>query len=595
MKTSALEVIDVPSSSSSAITPSSQLSFKSANASGVRSDPGTPEIEYRLAKLIPFELQEHCAIYLEEGLCIVLAFLARLSLIPLPDLQALNFLISLVTAGAASPTPTPALLPPPQFLRLISTLTVHPTLTTRAKTADRLQAANLAHYYLRLVLKLAGPIQSDNAEAFKYSGIAGRTIGRRRTTEASPENEHASSIENDLANSAAIFTQAESFWQVVGWAFNCSISYRRRWDRWSLWLEYMVEVLEVDWKIRYRADEMEQSLVVQYIISGGGQSDSGRRIIRAIFADGRKTAIGEWKEIWQNETKELRKEDDVKKAEKAINIEADDYGDYVSDEDDAELEDVSSHSIVSSRSDSQTKKSAQAPSAHTPNSADNFGGPSALNLRIRLLSLLSKVAHYHPSALTWSAQQVTNGTERLYDILLEHIRPLTLPSFFLFMSPSYLRSWDPTVVSVFTQYVLHRGSLIEGGAPEPASYVLTEASLLECHLPWAASNNGAADNAKVNICVENLLRLYDRYGPGLTCTQELEDLAEKGIKKREDKAKIAQQKRGRKRKAGSSVADESEEWTVLRESAARIRLLLQLVKESCPASQGTQEIDVDTG
>ena len=70
-------------------------------------------------------------------------------------------------------------------------------------------------------------------------------------------------------------------------------------------------------------------------------------------------------------------------------------------------------------------------------------------------------------------------------------------------------------------------------------------------------------------------------------------MAEKGIKRREDKAQIAPQKRGRKRKAGASVTDESEEWTFLRESAARIRLFLQLVKESGSTSQGTQEVDVD--
>ena len=496
-----------------------------------------------------------------------------------PDFQALNFLISLVTAGAASPTPRSALLPPPVFLRLISTLTVHPTLTSRAKSADRLQAANLAHHYLRLVLKLAGPVKSDMAEAFKFAGIAGRSTGRKRTAEVSPGKNLVNIIENDLASSAALFTQAENFWQVVGWAFNCSILYKKRWKRWSLWLEYMTEVLEADWDIRHRADEMEQSLLVQYIISGGGQTDSGRRLIRAIFADGRKTSVGEWKEIWLNETKELKKEGDVKKVEKTINIEADDYGDYVSDEDEADLEEASPHSVASGRSDSPTKKPIQTPGTDIANAADRFGGASALALRIHLLSLLSKVAYYYPSALTWPTQQVTNGTERLYDLVLEHIRPLTLSAFFLFMSPSTLRPWDPTEVSVFTQYLLHRGSLIEGDAPEPASYVLTEESLLECHLPWAASNNGVVDNAKVSICVENLMRLYDRYGPGLTWTQDLEDLAEYGIKRREDKAKATQPKRGRKRKGAASVADESEEWTYLRDSAARIRLFVQIVKE----------------
>ena len=396
-------------------------------------------------------------------------------------------------------------------------------------------------------------------------------------------------IENDLANSAALFAQAESFWHIVGWAFNCSVSQKRRWERWHLWLEYMVEVLEVDLEIRQREDQIEQSMLVQYIILGGGQGDSGRKILRAIFADGRKTSVGEFKEIWQNETKELRKEDDIKKAEKTIDIGADDYGDYMSDEDDADFEEASLHSIPSSRSESPSKKLTKpARDDEVLNAAERFGGTSALSLRVRLLSLLSAVAHDHPLALGWSAQQVVGGVERLYDLLIERLRPFNLPTFFLFMSPSTLRPFGAAAASVLTQYLLHRSSLIEGEAPEPASYELTEESLLDCHIPWAAYNNSVADNAKVSICVETLMRLYDRHGGGLTWTQELQDVTERGIKRREDKASGVRAKRGRKRKEGALAPGGGEEWVFLRESTARIRHFLHVSKECEAANQEMQ-------
>ena len=583
MASATADAANVPPSLSSTTIPSSQLSFRTAKSMPSCSSPPEPDtlqIEYRPAAILPYELQEHCAIYFEERLCTYSPLAASLCLTHLPDCQALHFLISLLTAGAASPIPRPVLIPPPQFLRLVSTMAVHPTLTNRAKSADRRQAANLAHRYLRLVLKHAGPVQSDMREAFKYAGVGSRGTVRRRTAETLPERDQVDAIENDLANSAALFAQAETFWQVVGWVFNCSVLHNRRWERWRSWLEYMIEVLEIDWEIRHGENQVEQSMLVQYIIVGGGQIDSGRKILRAIFADGRKTSVGEFKEIWQNETKELRKVDHIRKAEKLINIEADNYGDYVSDEDDADLEEAFLHSMPSSRSNSPRKKATQPPQeAEILNAAERFGGTFSLYLRFRLLSLLSTVAHEHSSALGWSTQQVTGGVERLYDQLIERLRPLDLPTFFLFMSPSTLRPFGAAAASVLTQYLLHRSSLIEGDAPEPASYELTEESLLDCHIPWAASNNSVTDNAKVSLCVETLIRLYDRYGGGLTWTQELEDMAERGIKRREDKASEMRAKRGRKRKGDNLAPDNREEWTFLMESAARIRHFLQVVKQ----------------
>ncbi|KAL9634013.1 MAG: hypothetical protein Q9164_004342, partial [Protoblastenia rupestris] len=317
-------------------------------------------------------------------------------LIGYADSQALNLLLSLLTSGALPSSQLPALVAPPHFVSLISTLTVHPTLTTRAKTSDRIQAANLAFRYLRLVLGSVGPIRGNLAEAFSFTTTdtlsrRGRR-GRRKTDDVdSPDKGYEQHIENDLASVGSLWTRGEDFWHVFGWAFNCSIVHKRRWEVWCAWLDNMLDVLETDWNLRFieGKDALAESLIIRYIRSGGHAAGKERRILRATFADGQSRCMNEFKEIWPNETKELKKEGDIKKAEKKIDIEADDYGDYMDEENDADLEGAS-HDLMPERSASPTKRNRKTASTSLLNGADPLGGIDSLTLRIRLLSLLSK-------------------------------------------------------------------------------------------------------------------------------------------------------------------------------------------------------------
>ena len=160
------------------------------------------------------------------------------------DTQALSFLIALITPGNTI-SRTPALLPPPQHLALACPLIVHPTFITRAKSPERLEAANLSLRYLRLVLKHAGPVNGNLQNAYAFTGTTASTrsgaVGRRRAKdESSPVSHDDFDINNDLAGPGALWSQVEGFWQAVGWAFNCSVLHEHRWECWSLWLEYMV-------------------------------------------------------------------------------------------------------------------------------------------------------------------------------------------------------------------------------------------------------------------------------------------------------------------------------------------------------------------
>src|SRR5271170_6024558 len=122
---------------------------------------------YRPARAIPFELAQHVQVYFEEQLFT----------------QAFNFLISLVSSGAAAIDPTTASLTPSKaHLAIASTLAVHPVLTTRTTSKEKWQQSNLALRLLRLTNKINGPVNADFYDAFafkKYDFGSSRNGGRK--------------------------------------------------------------------------------------------------------------------------------------------------------------------------------------------------------------------------------------------------------------------------------------------------------------------------------------------------------------------------------------------------------------------------------
>ena len=470
------------------------------------------------------------------------------------------------------------MIAPPHFLSLIATLMVHPKLTTRAKTADQTLTTSLAARYLRVLLETVGPTQSGLADAFAFTfqGAPSRNgrVKRRKAEDGEATVKDGEKIGNELANTASLWSKAEDLWQVIGWAFNCSVLHKRRWEVWQSLLEYVIDVLEADWSLRFAEghESLSKSLIVQYIRGDVKLAGNDTRVLRAIFADGTGRAINEFKEIWQNETKERVKAEDIQKAERKIDIEADDYGDYMDEDDEIDLEE--SPESVTTRSEPPMRTNKKSKPINLPNGTDLLGGVDALNLRLRLLSLLS-----HVSAQI-SGRFIT--TQDLYELYLRHIRPLPLPTFFCIISPAGLRHFDLSAASSLTQYLLL--TILSSSAPQPPNDHLNQEVLQRCYLPWQANLAGPAENAKVSLCVETLLRLLDREG-ALEGTQELLDAAEKGIEARKSLASGKKGKGGR-RSNGATGGDVI--W--LEGSAVRIRAVVKMAisrTERENASQGS--------
>lgn len=484
----------------------------------------------------------------------------------------MNLLLSLLTAGSRSNASLPAFLPPPNYLALVATLAVHPTLTTRARSPKQIEESNLALRYLRLILKVVGPVNSSLDDAFIFSGIGTSSrrggSGRRRTIpgDESPTGGDPDDIENDLAQTGAIWNQAEDIWQVIGWAFNCSVLHQKRWTRWRLWIEYMLDLFEEDWDARgpqvdqdINSDEegeddpREKSMIVKSLSADGITTGRERKIVRAIFADGSPRSAAEFPEIWKNETKERKKDGEPKKTATKIDIEADNYGDYLDEDADSDLEESDADHAEAL---SKLPHKPSSPLTQPTDLAAPLGGTPAINLRLRLLSLLSTVSATLPSTFT------TLGS--LHDSYLEHIRPLPVPTFFMLISPSNLRFFPAPAASSLTQYILR--SLITTSAPLPAGDDLTQEALEKNHLPFAANTSSIADNVKVSLCVETLLRLLDRH-VGLSWTPALQDAVELGITARDTKATKPSKKRAKDASGG-------DEKTWLRASAERMRSLV---------------------
>lgn len=470
----------------------------------------------------------------------------------------------MLSLGTTSTLPRPAFLPPPSHLALVATLAVHPTLTTRAQSEDRIQASILALKYLRLVLRLVGPVHGNLRDAFAFSTAetsSRRGATRRRTTGDgfNPSKDDLDSVDNELANVGSVWAKAQDFWHVVGWAFNCSVLHAKRWERWSLWLEYIIDTLDTDWTQRVHMhgenqdseqDPRERSIIVRYLNHG-----NERRILRAVFADGSSKSMGEFSEIWRNETKERKKNGDIKRTESKLDIEADNWGDYMQDASSTELEDTPP----------PVSPSKAAPTINStttiPDVSASFGGPQSIVLRLRLLSLLSTVSVFLPHIFT--------PLSSLYDLYLEHIRPLPLPTFFLFTSPSSMQHFHLSAASSITQILLR--SLIASSAPLPLTDDLTQETLETCYLPYPANTSSISDNAKVSLCVETLLRLLQRHC-GLDWSESLQNAVEQGVKARQQKAKNIGKGRGK------AKADAEGERMWLSGSEARIEGLVELVR-----------------
>lgn len=228
-------------------------------------------------------------------------------------------------------------------MAVLATLAIHPKYTSKLADSAAHDVSSLAMSYLRTVLAIVGPVNANLRDAFLFRGENGR---RRRSSEHSglegmeSEEDH---VRGKTANKGSVWARGQDFWKVLGWAFNCSAQHPHRWRWWQPWLEYMVDVLESDYKERKRLDVeregsqdsyeyqlLQESLLVSYVMPRNSRVSPLKPIMSALFADGNTSSQAIFKEVFTRENKVASKSSKKRKRDR-VDLENDKFGDYDDD------------------------------------------------------------------------------------------------------------------------------------------------------------------------------------------------------------------------------------------------------------------------
>ncbi|KAG5658880.1 hypothetical protein KAF25_007433 [Fusarium avenaceum] len=553
------------SSSSCLSSPASFVTAHDAKSTAASSPVHENPCPYRDARQLPRDLRAHCQIFLEEQLYS----------------SAISLLNSIAGSGASRRTPTkrPVPVPPASHLALLNTLIIHPLHTTRAEKKDRLDVSSQALDYLRNLLTIVGPINADFRTAFQFSSAP--RWGRRWDQNAQGNDSDMSDVESNgdderlrgqLANESSIWNRGQDFWSTLGWAFNCSVLYPKRWRYWKVWLDLMLDVLEADWTERERRDKEAQqangpeselprtarsdSIIVMYMDQQNGRQNGAKGFMKALFADGSEISSSAYREVFDKEPRGPRKQSKKRKREQVLDLENDKFGDYY----DEESMSSGFSEPPTPQKPKDTRKLGTA-GAHAP------GLVESVDIRLRLFKLLS--------AVTWSLRKPIE-LHRLYEEYTASLKLLPLPMFSLFacQRPNALLPEAHITIAKELFDLLLPNSYKNPSKVDPegdAQGCLTLPMLEQCFVPHPANTVALEDNAKLSLVVEDAIQLLWACGL-MVYSEKLEAAVEKGIMARETKAK--------KRRTGKMKSDETDVLAqdILTNSAERIRVLLEVLK-----------------
>lgn len=293
-------------------------------------------------------------------------------------------------------------------LALASTLVAYPPITTKATSSDAQKGSNAALRYLRSVFDtIGGPGYKTISAAFVFSDTRRRhPAARSPLTSPTASGFDIEQLNDAAAHSKSIWQRAEDFWHVVGWAFNCSVLHQKRWTRWKLWLDVMLDFIEAEWDSCTKHDEhqskerqaaLQESLLWRYIASQDPLAGNTRkRILRAIFAAGEPQALKEFHEVWDRETAEPKEKDTHRRHTGPLNFDTGDMGDYDDEDEDVEMQDAPQAATQGRRSRRNATNPADTSlspleDAFFPDyeaAVARLGGVDAIGLRQRLIALV---------------------------------------------------------------------------------------------------------------------------------------------------------------------------------------------------------------
>jgi hypothetical protein len=482
-------------------------------------------------------------------------------------------------------------IPPPELLSILSTIIVHPLFTHRVNSPARAEASRSALRLLQDITDTVGPVNACYSEAFVFrSDREQRRLSRHQSMHFDADSDDSSEGNSKgpnwrYATTDSVCGRADDCWAVVGWAFNCLYNNPKRWEYWRLWLGWYIDALEKDWQERLRlaaailettgdARKAKQPLLKSMIFGSllhNTSRSAGRRILRAILTDGvNQKPLNEFKEIWMKETKE-RKVSAEEEPEKEFNLEEDKWGAYDIDYNEDKISDGEPDGSQSESRPSEddteesTHKSRRTPKDIFEIGTAKFGGVDALKFRLRLIALLASVAmQLH--------DDFTSG-DSMFDLYTEVFRELAPELFAALVSNRYLSPQEE--IALMTNHLM---GLAQVPLPVGGIFRVGTNDILKHLMPAKASSQSAAENLKVSLAVEVLLKrlvVSSAFEPLGYCAAALERDAlgaavRAGIKTREDR--VGGDGRRKRSVDGQELAAREE----LKRSSKRILLLLSV-------------------
>ncbi|EAT78306.2 hypothetical protein SNOG_14435 [Parastagonospora nodorum SN15] len=438
-----------------------------------------------------------------------------------------DFLYSLLAAGTSISTPAQpyiGFLAPPTYLAFASSLVVYPRATTKTHSKDAKKGSDAALRYLRCVHStIDGPAYPTIRQAFRFPEEYSRRRARNHRSAATSLSPRAADdvqhLAGDAANAESLWAQAEDFWQLIGWAFNCSILHKKRWDRWKPWLGIMLDFLEADWNFcqRRSKDEVDRDVILQesllwhYIIGHTATVNRAtrRRIVKAVYANASPESLKDFTEVWEKETEgpKRRKEDEQFGK---VDFETGDMGGYDEDE---EMHDVEEEPTDDKGSDEDCDEEG------LRGAIEQLGGADAIGLRQRLIALLTEVALSLPDEFT--------TTSDFFDNVLEDFIRLPSTTFKVLISTSKL-SGLPHVA--FCANLLL--PLVSGKLPSFLYYEPTQQQLETNLLTLKGTAQSFAMNFKISLILEQIF-MYMMNQETVKATDALREAMEQGIEARQ--------------------------------------------------------------
>lgn len=513
------------------------------------------------------------------------------------DAGGYSFLDSLLTMSNSISAPAKrhkAYLAPAPQLALASTLIVYPAVTTQARSSDKVKGANAALRYLRNVQSTISPTHESlrNAFAFPDERLGRRTAGNRAGNTSPTPPIDAERLTGIVAKEQALWYRARDFWHIVGWAFNCSVVYKRRWERWKLWLDLMLDFLEADWGARLQAAKegadaekmLTESLIWQYISSEDPTNRSNRRrMMRAIMAMGTSQAKTDFPEVWGNETAGPRTPEPEEKPLAEMDIENGELGEFKQDDEDAVMQDAptlptwrsgragSRKAATTDGADGIIKDEDVFVIRNTEEAIERLGGIDAINLRQRLVALLAQVAQTLPAHFTKLGDY--------FDSLTEEFRLPTI-IFSILLSTSKLP--DRTKISLSANLLL---PFVTTRLPDYTSIEPIQSHFEEYILPRRATTQSYAANAKISLILEQMF-MYMMSINSLEATDALREAVEIGVEERQSVYGTGGGKKG-------NAHEENQAKGIMSASSQRLLGLLEVLeiaagKEPQPQPRGVE-------